>query len=68
MHVMRPVEAHYADGALRPTTPLQLRPGERVGIIVIRCPDTTRWDLARIGQTALEDATLAETGLDELLR
>ncbi len=61
---MRPVEARYEDGFLKPAKPLQLRPGERVGIIVVRRPDVARWDLERIAKSAAEDVALAETGLD----
>jgi hypothetical protein len=30
----RSVEARYEDGFLKPTKPLQLRPGKKVGLIV----------------------------------
>ena len=61
---MRTVEALYEDGLLKPQTPLPLRPGERVAVIVLRQPDPTRWDLgqfARVGRQ--EDVALAEQGL-----
>jgi predicted DNA-binding antitoxin AbrB/MazE fold protein len=61
---MRTVEALYEDGLLKPQTPLPLRPGERVGIIVVRQPDPGRWNLdrlARIGRE--EDLALSEQGL-----
>ena len=45
---MRPVEALYENGLLRPAKPLNLRPGERVGLIVVRQADPSRWDLARL--------------------
>ena len=63
---MRPVEALYDGGLLRPTTPLALRPGERVGLIVLRLPDPSRWNLDRLSQfDRHEDLTLAEEGLAE---
>ena len=61
---MRTVEALYEDGLLKPQTPLPLRPGERVAVIVLRQPDPNRWDLnrlARVGQE--EDVALSEQGL-----
>jgi predicted DNA-binding antitoxin AbrB/MazE fold protein len=60
---MRLIEAHYENGLLRPAKPLALRPGERVGVIVVRRPDPSRWDLARLGAQAYEDEGLAEAGL-----
>jgi len=61
---MRPVEAHYEGGLLRPTKPLALRPGERVSVILVRLPDPKRWDSKRLsGETHPEDANLAEAGL-----
>jgi predicted DNA-binding antitoxin AbrB/MazE fold protein len=62
---VRPVEALYENGILRPAKPLNLRPGERVGVIVVRQPDQTRWDLARLAALQNEDADLAGAGLDE---
>jgi predicted DNA-binding antitoxin AbrB/MazE fold protein len=62
---MRPVEALYEDGILRPAKPLNLRPGERVGVIVVRQPDSARWDLARLASLPNEDADLAKTGLED---
>jgi len=62
--VVRVVQAQYEDGVLRPTEPLGLRPGEQVSLIVVRRPDPSRWDLARLANTANgEDADLAEQGL-----
>jgi predicted DNA-binding antitoxin AbrB/MazE fold protein len=58
------VEALYENGLLRPTRPLKLRQGEKVGLIVLRHPDPARWDLRRLAQGAPEDETLAESGLD----
>ena len=61
---MRPVEALYENVLLRPAKPLNLRPGEHVGVIVVRQADPSRWDLARLAATPAEDAELAATGLD----
>jgi predicted DNA-binding antitoxin AbrB/MazE fold protein len=65
---MRPIEADYRDGVLRPTTPLQLKQGERVGLVVMRRPDQERWNLERLARTSQEDETLARAGLDEWAR
>jgi len=61
---MRPVETCYEDGFLKPAKPLQLRPGEKVGVIVVRRPDPSRWDLRRLAQGGAEDEALAGAGLD----
>lgn len=64
--VVRSVEAHYEDGVLRPAEPLGLRPGERVKLIVMRRPDPSRWDFARLAETGNgDDHALAEQGLAE---
>jgi predicted DNA-binding antitoxin AbrB/MazE fold protein len=60
---MRPIEAHYENGQLRPSAPLALRPGERVAVVVMRHPDPSRWDMARLGGLAEEDESLASAGL-----
>ena len=62
---MRPVDALYENGLLRPVSPLPLRSGERVALIVVRRPDSSRWDFARLGGHADDDLALAEAGLDE---
>ena len=63
---MRPVEARYEDGLLKPAKPLPLRPGEHVAVIVVRQPDPKRWDLARLATTSAdEDMALAEAGLSD---
>jgi predicted DNA-binding antitoxin AbrB/MazE fold protein len=63
---VRVVEAQYEDGVLRPAERLGLRPGERVNLIVVRRPDRSRWDLARLAKTAEgDDRALAEQGLAE---
>lgn len=61
---MRPVEALYENGMLRPAKPLNLRPGERVGVIVVRQPDPQRWNLARLASDSTEDLELASSGLE----
>ena len=62
---MRPVDAFYENGLLRPVSPLPLRSGERVALIVVRRPDSSRWDLARLVAHGDEDLALAEAGLEE---
>jgi predicted DNA-binding antitoxin AbrB/MazE fold protein len=61
---MRFIEAQYQEGLLKPETPLPLRPGERVALIVVRHPDPQRWNLERLAKSgAEEDLALAEQGL-----
>jgi predicted DNA-binding antitoxin AbrB/MazE fold protein len=63
---MRPIEAFYEDGLLKPKTPLSPRPGEEVGVILVRHPDPRRWDLERLASGGRnEDLLLAEQGLAE---
>jgi len=62
---MRPVDALYENGLLRPVSPLPLRSGERVALIVVRRPDPSRWDFARLAAHGADDLALAEAGLDE---
>ncbi len=63
---MRTVEARYEEGLLRPETPLALRNGERVALIVVRQPDSRRWNLDRLARSSDgEDLALAEQGLGE---
>lgn len=62
---MRPIEARYENGTLRPIRPLALRPGERVAVLVLRRPDPTRWDVERLARHADEDEALAGAGLDD---
>ena len=63
---MRPVEARFENGLLKPAKPLPLRPGENVAVIVMRQPDPKRWDLAKLAATANDDdLALSETGLSE---
>ena len=62
---MRPVDALYENGILRPASPLPLRSGERVALIVVRRPDSSRWDLTRLATHAEDDLALAEAGLED---
>jgi hypothetical protein len=63
--VMEPVDAKYDSGVLTLARPLALRPGEWVSLIVLRRPDSRRWDLDRLSNSgSAEDADLAEQGLD----
>lgn len=62
---MRPVDALYENGVLRPVSPLPLRSGERVALIVVRRPDASRWDFSRLAAHGAEDLALAEAGLNE---
>jgi predicted DNA-binding antitoxin AbrB/MazE fold protein len=63
---VRLVEAQYDDGILRPVERLGLRPGERVNLIVVRRPDPSRWDPARLARAVnREDRALTELGLAE---
>jgi len=60
------IEAEFEDGVLRPMRRLALRPGERVGIVVVRRPDPARWDLARLSKIRSgDDEKLAEEGLGD---
>ena len=65
LRLMRPVDALYENGLLRPVSPLPLRSGERVAVIVVRRPDPSRWDFVRLAAHADDDLALAEAGLDE---
>jgi predicted DNA-binding antitoxin AbrB/MazE fold protein len=62
---MEVIEAEFNDGVLRPMRHLSLRPGERVGIVVVRRPDPSRWDLDRLSKVVPDEETLTETGLSE---
>jgi predicted DNA-binding antitoxin AbrB/MazE fold protein len=61
---MRPVEARYENGFLKPAQPLKLRQGEKVAVIVLRHADPARWDLKRLAAGAEEDEALAAAGLE----
>ena len=62
---MEVIEAEFNDGVLRPMRRLPLRPGERVGIVVVRRPDPLRWDLTRLSKVIPDEDTLTEGGLAE---
>jgi hypothetical protein len=50
---------------LKPEQPLPLRAGDRVGVIVLRRPDSARWDLQRLANGSEEEEALASAGLDQ---
>jgi len=60
---MELIEAEFENGVLRPLRRLSLRPGERVGIVVVRRPDRARWDLDRLSKGSGDDEKLAKEGL-----
>jgi predicted DNA-binding antitoxin AbrB/MazE fold protein len=62
---MGPIDALYENGLLRPVSPLPLRAGEHVAVIVLRRPDAARWNLAKLAAHGDDDLALAEAGLDE---
>jgi len=62
---MRPVDAVYENGLLRPVSELPLRSGERVAVIVVRRADASRWDSTKLAAHPDDDLALAEAGLDE---
>ena len=55
----------FEDGFLKPAKPLNLRPGERVALIVVRQPDPKRWDVDRLASAPGEDEELAALGLND---
>lgn len=64
--VVRLDEAQYENGVLRSAERLGLRPGECVKLIVMRRPDPSRGDLAKLAKTGNgDDLPLAEQGLAE---
>lgn len=60
---MEVIEAEFENGVLRPMRRLSLRPGERVGIVVVRRPDPSRWDIARLSKRSADEEALSATGL-----
>ena len=62
---MRPVDAFYENGLLRPVSDLPFRSGERVRVIVVRRADASRWNSAKLAAHPDDDLALAEAGLDE---
>jgi len=65
IHVVGIVKAKFEDGVLRPETPLRLRQGEDVRLLVMRQSDPERWDLERLSQPSDDDLALAEAGLGD---
>jgi predicted DNA-binding antitoxin AbrB/MazE fold protein len=61
---MRSIEAQFEDGVLKPTERLDLRPGERVRLLVLRLSDRSRWDMKRLASAPDEDVELGLAGLD----
>jgi len=49
---MEAIDARYEAGVLTPSSPLALRQGEWVRLIMRRRPDPSRWDLDRIRAAA----------------
>ena len=45
-------DALYENGLLRPMSPLSLRAGERVAVIVVRRPDAARWNMVRLARAS----------------
>ena len=62
---MGPIDALYEDGLLRPVSPLPLRSGERVTVIVVRRSDATRWDVARLAAHGDDDLSAHEYVCEE---
>lgn len=63
---VKPVEASYENGLLRPAKPLPLAEGEQVRLLVVRKSNPTRWDIKKIAALSdAEDLDLAEAGLDD---
>ena len=66
MQSVKLVEAQFENGVFRPDEHMHLRSGERVHLIVLPHADPSRWDLARLTESAnAEDLPLAEQGLAE---
>jgi len=59
---MRPIEADYRDGVLRPTKPLQQ--SERWLFVVLRRPDSSRWSLERLARSGADEEALAREGME----
>jgi predicted DNA-binding antitoxin AbrB/MazE fold protein len=62
---VRPVDARYEDGVLKPTEQLDLRPGERVRVLVLRRSDPSRWDMTRLASNPTEDIGLSSLGVGD---
>lgn len=50
---------------LRPLNDLPLRQGERVNLIVLRQPDSSRWNLERLASEPSTDIDLAEESIED---
>lgn len=61
---MRPVEARYYNGFLKPAQPRKRRQPEKVAVVLIRHPDPARWDVERLAVGRAEDEALASANLD----
>lgn len=61
---MGPVEARFEDGVLKPEERLELRPGERVRVLVLRRSNPSRWNMKRLASAPVDDLALASTGVD----
>jgi predicted DNA-binding antitoxin AbrB/MazE fold protein len=65
---VRPIQALYEGGLLKPEEPLPLVPGERVRVLVLREPDPSRWDHQRLESAAAgEETELTKAGLEAWL-
>jgi predicted DNA-binding antitoxin AbrB/MazE fold protein len=59
------IDAEFKDGVLKPAKPLSLRSGEHVGVLIVRRPHPSRWDLGKLANESPDEASLTETGLDD---
>lgn len=65
MPSMRPLEARYDHGLLRPTEPLALEEGQRVGLILVPPPTESRWNMAALQKASkADDEGLEHAGLE----
>jgi len=55
LRLMRPVDAVYENGLLRPVATAAVTLCERVALIVVRRPDSGRWDLVRLAAHGDDD-------------
>ncbi|MGC4063921.1 MAG: antitoxin family protein [Polyangiaceae bacterium] len=62
---MLPVDALYENGLLRPAHPLDLSPGERVSVIVMRQLESSLWDRERLGAAEADDLETAIGDTDD---
>ena len=59
---VRLIDASYEDGSLKLDKPLPLRAAERVAVVVVRKPDPSRWDLARLNERKMQGSIRCSTG------